>query len=288
MTRFYVSLAFIVLFSWPMTTLPARASETVQAQVAQIFRSLGYDEVFRSFGPAIALGVTATEERPEVVRQLRKATEQSFEPESIFARIVERTSAALAPDATRAVSDFYESPFGRKVAALERSVIQNGMSAAAPDADTEGADDMQRALEALPAAEGSAPKRFALYRRLIGAIYAEPRLNEFANAILTATLTGVVAGDPGAAGALDAMVQSGTEAMRPLLKQIYEQLGLLYAHDTFATLELDELERLVKMLETPEFAAFYGALNNAMTTVMGEDSLGFGERLGAVLRANPI
>jgi hypothetical protein len=48
--------------------------------VSQVFRCLGYDEVFREFDPAIALGVTATEDRPEVARQLRAAVEQWSSP----------------------------------------------------------------------------------------------------------------------------------------------------------------------------------------------------------------
>ena len=286
MIRTLASLALIVALSLPLAAPTASASEATQAQVSQVFRTLGYDEVFRSFGPAIALGVTATEERPDVASQLREAVDQSFEPESIVDRIVERTDAALTPEITTAVARFYETPFGREVAALERSVVQDGVSAAMSDPTASSVDEMQRAIEALPAAEAAAPERFALYRRLIAAIYAEPRLYEFADAILSATLSGVVAGDPGAADVLDAMIESASAAMRPMIKQVYEQSSLLYAHDTFATLELNELARLVEALETPEFVAFHEALNNAMTTVVGEDSLDFGERLGAILRAN--
>jgi hypothetical protein len=287
MLRAITSLALVVALSLSLTAHFASASESTQSQITGILRSLGYDDVFRSFGPAIALGVTATEERPEVARQLEEAVELSFEPESIVDRIVERTDAALTPEITEAVANFYNTPFGREVAALERSVVQDGVSAAMSDPTASSADEMQRAIEALPAAEAAAPERFALYRRLIAAIYAEPRLNEFTDAILSATLSGVVAGDPGAADVLDAMIESASAAMRPMIKQVYEQSSLLYAHDTFATLEINELERLVETLETQQFVAFHEALNRAMTTVVGEDSLAFGERLGTILRANP-
>jgi hypothetical protein len=284
MIRLVVPLAFIAAFSFPLATATATASETTRAMISQVFQALGYDEMFRDLGSAVALGVTAAEERPQVAQQLREAAAESFDPESTLARVVARTDAALSPDATQAVFAFYETPFGREVAALERRVIQTGMSAAAPAGAT---GDVQQRLEALPAAEAQAPERFALYRRLISATFAEPRQSEFTNAIIVATLTGVVAGEPDAAGALDVMIRNATEATRAMMKEIFEQETLLYAHDSFSTLEMGELERLVQTLETPESAAFYNAMTDAVTAVMREDSERFGQRMGAILRANP-
>ena len=288
MMRTIATLALVAVFSFPLVPVSAGASETTKAKVSQVVHALGYDEVFRIFGPAIALGVTAAEERPEVARQLREAAEQSFEPESTVTRIVAQTDAALAPEETQAAFDFYEnSPFGRKVAALERSVVLDGLEAGPTGADTRRIEDEQQALEALQAAEAAAPERFALYRRSIAAIDAEPRLNEFGNAIIAATLTGAVAGNPEMAGMLDVMIDNAVEGARVIAEQSYEQLLLLHAHNSFATLEIGELERLAEMLETPKLAAFYKAMNEAMTKVVSEDSQRFGERLGVILRANP-
>lgn len=276
--RIVATLVLVAALAFP---LAAAAGEASRAAINSIVTGLGYDKVFASFGNAAAIGATAAEERPKVAAELREAARASFDAGTTLPRVVERTDAALPEGVARRVFDFYESPLGRKVAALERGVV--GESLAGPLTD----QALEAALVEMEAARAEAPGRFVLYRRIGAAIRAESRFGAFSRAILRATLTGVFAGDPQMAPMLDGMVENAMTALESETRETYEQMVLLYGHQTLGELGTAELDRLAAVLETPDFAAFFGAMNAAVTAVVAEDSQRFGSRMGEILRANP-
>jgi hypothetical protein len=210
--------------------------------------------------------------KPEkLVEAWTVASEDAFAADRIAMSVETQMESQLTAAELRALYDYFSSPFGAKVSALE---IANAGNADTQAKIAEG----QRLFEDLAATD---PKRVALYARMLDGMEAV----DVAEAINLNVVYSMMAGVVGAAGTpvtneqMLAIVKQATAGLRQTVeKTLQAQTAMIYRD-----LTNEELEQYVEFLETPAGSHYYEIAQRALDTVLSKEAREFGNRLFAAM-----
>jgi hypothetical protein len=199
------------------------------------------------------------------------ASEEAFDADRLLVAAEARMAGKLTDAELRELYEYFSSPLGHKVSALEIA------SAKAGDTKTREAEG-ERIFKDLAAKD---PERLALYNRMLEGLGAV----DFAEVVTLNMTYSMVAGMFAAADtpvsdeAMLALVKEATADIRQTSEKILQADTAI----TYRDLPNDELEKHVDFLETPAGARYYEVSLQAVDQVLSKEAREFGNRLFAVL-----
>jgi hypothetical protein len=195
------------------------------------------------------------------------ASEEAFDADRLVAAVGARMAGKLTDAELRELYEYFSSPLGLKVSALE---IANAKAGDTKAREVEG----ERIFKDLAAKD---PERLALYNRMLEGLGAV----DFAEVVTLNMTYGMVAGMFAAAEtpvtdeAMLALVKQATADTRQTSEKVIQADTAI----TYRDLPNEELEKHVEFLETPAGARYYELSLQAVDQVLSEEAREFGNRL---------
>lgn len=248
--------------------LCSAAAAQTSPSMRDINRINGFDEMIRGIPKGIegALDQIPGNKPEQFIDAWSVALEEAFDPkqmiEDVEALVAEQlTSADLA-----ALFKHFDSPFGRKVSAIEIAAE-----------DTDNDEKVTKGSAIYSTLSEKDPERLTLYNRLLDGLEAIDMAEAVALNMTYSMVAGMAAAakQPASDQQISAMVKQGTANMRESIT------GFVNASTAFvyAGLELDELRRYVEFIETPEATRYYRAMQTALDRVISKEARSFGNSL---------
>lgn len=200
------------------------------------------------------------------------AAEAAFDADRLIAAVDAQMEGRFTDAELQELYDYFSSPFGAKIVALEVASASNTGDTAARTAEGAGIFTNLAAND---------PDRLALYKQMLDAMEAF----DVTEAVILNMAYSIMAGVVGAAGApvtdeqMITMVKQATAGLREDVEKTLQAQTAL----TYRDLTNEELERYVEFLETPSGSHYYEVSMQALDKAISKEARDFGNRLFAAL-----
>ena len=226
-----------------------------------------------SLGEQVQGGLAAALARsPAKLDEARKTTlmgcvRAAYAPELLRAPALDAVSGTLQPSDLAPLQAWFESPLGKKIAAIETSSAKE-------------TPDPQERLERGNAALASASEaRKASLQAIITETHSVDMMADTLIEMALAVQQGMAGADPSAPGPSVTEIKSNLSSRRPQLLAHYGQISVPAYAFTYRDLGDDELKQYADYLGSPAAMAFSDGSMRGVSRAMGAGSVRFGRCL---------
>lgn len=243
-----------------------------RAAAARFVEVSGFDKALASIPPAVMEGGAAFGGGEDAfTQQWKRAVKDVFDLEGIEAQALDMMEAILPDDSLALATDFYASPLGLRLVAVENETY----SLAVSDRAAAG----QRLLEE---AEKDDPERVALIRAFVDSAQdldhaVQVTFEIQLRYLLTAMASGAI--EPGPSEEELRMI---LEAQAPQLKQAYADYMLRASMFTYREISNEDMRAYTEALDGAALTEVYEVLNGIYAEILAQRFEALAVHLGAI------
>jgi hypothetical protein len=257
-----------------LATAQAAAVAAVAPEVAQdLAKKSGLLTQLDSLGTQVRTGMAAAMARdprqpgePQKTRMLDCA-QAAYAADGLRPPALDAVAATLQPADVAPLQSWYESPLGRKIAAMEAS---SGAQATDPQ------ERLRRGADAL---SGASEARKGSLQAILTETHSVDIMADTLIEMALAVQQGMANADPSAPGPSAAELKGNLSSRRPQLLAHYGQIAVPAYAFTYRELGDDELKQYADYLGSPAATAFSDGSTRGVARAMNAGSVRFGRCL---------